>query len=432
MLDLAVFVKYDWSMEYLKYYKIKLAGYICALTVIFSLVISCGGGGSSDSAKITLEFWQFWTDPDAKATVTSLIEDFQSRNPDTEVNVTDLTWGEGHSKIVVAFSSGNPPDIIELGSDWIPEFSNRGALYDISGFTADIRDKHIMWDPGIFGGKYYAVPWLLDTRVIFYNIDLMNRAGVSFEDATVSWDEFLFACQKVNGLGKDIAGFGANSFEKHRLYKKFLPFLWSAGGEVIDRMGESSLDSPEALSAFEYYLNLVKYGAIDTQSNLDQRFISGKLGFNFSGGWLLKNIHNNNPELNFGVITVPTPDGEMGISFAGGEYLALSSRCAHPEAAARFIKFLADPENTARLCETVGFGFPSTKQLPDDPFYTENRNRMLFHEQLLNSRMPPAHEDWVYIEEVIEKMVERGMYRKGEPAELLKQAETEISKILNR
>lgn len=416
----------------MKWFKVLIAFAALSIIVVSAafLFVSCGKGNNSGRTEITLSFWQFWTDPDAKAVIEELVAEFEKINPKTKIVITDLTWGEGHSKIVVGFSGGNPPDIVELGSDWVNEFSSRGALADITVYVRDLIPERIMWEPTRLDDSYYAVPWFLDTRAIFYNKDLFVKAKLDPNSVPDNWDDFLSACKAINKLGRPVAGFGANSYEKHRLYKKFLPFVWSNGGEVIDNFAKADFNSERNREAFRYYLKLVKAGIIDNQQNLDGKFIDGNLGFDFSGGWLLKNIERNNPKLNYGVMAVPSPSGEIGTSFAGGEYLSISSACAHPKEAMEFIKFITDVPNAVKLCKAVGFGFPSGGNLPTDPFYSRNVNRKIFYEQLLHSRMSPNNPKWVYIEEIIEKMVEKGMYGKGTPKELLSQANDNIKQIL--
>ncbi|MBD3233576.1 MAG: extracellular solute-binding protein [candidate division Zixibacteria bacterium] len=416
------------SMEKAKYS-------ISSLPIVLICILLCAGNcGQQEShrdGKIVLDFWQFWTEPDAKSVIDSLVDEFETANPNIQIDITDLTWSEGHSKIVVAFSGGDIPDILELGSDWVPEFSSRGALLDITEQISDIIPERILWEPVIRDGAYYGVPWFLDTRVIFFNKDLLVAAGYHEQEYPQTWSEFLAACRRIDRLGDRIHGFGANSYEKHRLYKKFLPFAWSNGAMILSSDFHSSVDSPEMLEALKYYLQLVETGLVDNQRNLDMAFMEGKLGFVFSGGWLLKSIEQNRPDLQYGVLPVPSPDSGMGISFAGGEYLTITSGSENPEAALKFVRFMTDPDNSVRLCKSVGYGFPGSKELPDDPFYYQNRNRLTFHKQLLNSRMPPAHPQWVYIEEIIEKMIEKGMYDKGTPVDLLRQADHEIKRILS-
>ena len=99
--------------------KIKAA--LLTLAIIFSI--------STVNAETTLNWWQFWTDPGIKPTINAMVAEFEQANPDIKVKVTDLTWANGHEKLVMAFASGGAPDIVELGSDWVPEFSSVDQSY---------------------------------------------------------------------------------------------------------------------------------------------------------------------------------------------------------------------------------------------------------------------------------------------------------------
>ena len=74
------------------------------------------------------------------------------------IKLTDLTWSEGHDKIVVAFASGTTPDILELGSDWIPEFSSQDVLLDVNREAEKIRNDFLMWNQQYFKTKSMVFP----------------------------------------------------------------------------------------------------------------------------------------------------------------------------------------------------------------------------------------------------------------------------------
>ena len=150
---------------------------IISLLILPLLFLECGESQKEIKGRITLHFWQFWTDPEVKPQVESLIKEFEKENPQIEVKLTDLTWSDGHEKIVVAFSSNSAPDVLELGSDWVPEFSSQGVLLDVTDFAEKIKSAYMMWDPVIYKEKTYGFPWILDTRIIFYNKDLIERSG---------------------------------------------------------------------------------------------------------------------------------------------------------------------------------------------------------------------------------------------------------------
>jgi multiple sugar transport system substrate-binding protein len=393
------------------------------------LILSCA---KQDNGKIVLDFWQFWTDPQVKPVLMEIIHQFEKENPGIKINLTDLTWSEGHEKIVVAFASGTAPDILELGSDWIPEFSSQDVLLDLTSDAEKIKQDFLMWEPVSYQGRIYGFPWLLDTRVLFYNKELMKKAGLDPEKPPLTWDELLNHCRKINQQKPEAYGFGANSAERHRLYKKFLPFFWGNGGKILSQDQKSSeISSPAGIEALSFYKKLVEEGTIDNQRMLDENFKQGKIGFLISGGWLLNDIQKNLPDLKLGVCLIPKPGKGVYSSFAGGEFLVISKKCKNPDSAEKFILYLIKKETSLKLCKSIGSAIPSAKGSELDPYYQNNKNLLVFQEQLRYSRTSPAIPQWVYIEEIIEKAVEQVMYDKKTPSQALDEAKVEIDKILN-
>jgi len=401
--------------------------YLRLLLLIILLLFSCAKTGKEH--KITLTWWQFWTDPKVKPVILELVTQFERENPSVKVQLTDLTWSDGHEKIVVAFSSNTAPDILELGSDWVSEFSYEGVLEEVTLQAEKIKDDYLMWTPAMASSKIYGFPWILDTRVLFYNKDLMKKVGLDPKFPPQTWSELLDACQNINQLKPKFYGFGANAFERHRLYKKFLPFLWSNGANILsDDLKSCIINSSQAKQALEFYNKLTDNGIIDIQTRLDELFAGGKIGFAISGGWLLKNIRANYPDLNFGVTLMPRPDKNRGIpaSFAGGEFLVINHKSRNKQTALKFIEFLIRKENTYRVCQSIGSALPSAKGI----YYAEDNDLAVFQEQLKYAISPPAHPKWVYMEEIIEKKIEQVMYDKKTAWVALNEAKEEIDKFL--
>ncbi len=398
--------------------------------LILFVFFSCGG---EQNDFVTLNWWQFWTDPKVKPTIVKLIERFEKENPNIKVELTDLTWSDGHEKIVVAFGSGTAPDVLELGSDWVPEFSYQDILLDVTSEAERMKKEFLMWEPATIGEKVFGFPWILDTRVLFYNKDLMKRAGLDPDGPPTTWEQLLQYCRAVNQLKPEAYGFGANSAERHRLYKKFLPFFWANGGRILsDDQTESRVNSSEGVQALEFYKKLTQSGMIDTQSTLDEAFKHNKIGFLISGGWLLNDLRDNYPNLNFGICLMPKPETERGTpaSFAGGEFLVINKKSENPQEALELIEFLIREDNCLKVCKAIGSGFPSAKGAELDPYYRSNPDLSIFQEQFKYAFSPPPHPKWVYVEEIIEKAVEQVMYDRKSPRGALDEAKSEIDELL--
>ncbi len=405
---------------------------ITILLTIIALIgmVSCG---NKPSGPMTLQWWQFSTDPAIKPTIEKMVSDFEAQNPDVKINVTDLTWANGHDKIVLAFSSGTAPDVVELGSDWIAEFSQSDQLADITDGVIKDTSAFYGWEPTIYKNKIYAFPWILGTRVLYVNNTLRKEAGLPDDFVPYNWDMLKEECYKIDSLGKDIYGFGSNAAEKHTLYKKFLPFLWSNKGYTISKTGKfSTLATDRSYNALKFYKELSdSTGLVDTQRRLEDAFLDGKVGVIISGDWLLKRIRNENRKIDFSTFVFPGPK-YSGTSFLGGEYLAISKTCPNKDAALKFIKFITDKDNQLTFCKANMSANPSNKAASEDPFFTDDPHLATFVQQIKNAQMPEIDKNWVYIEDIIERTLEDILFNGVPIAEGLYNGKKEIEKLLKQ
>ncbi len=382
------------------------------------------------SAPTTVKWWHFWTDPSIKPTIDQIVANFEKQNPNIKIEQTELTWNNGHEKIAIALSSNTGPDLIELGSDWVPEFVAANRITDITANLKPLYDQYTGWAPVRNNGSLYGIPWILGTRVMYYNRDLLNQAGYDSLYLPVNLTQFKETCYKVDSLGKNVYGWGSNSAEKHRLYKKFLPFFWTYGASFYSLNNEYCVvSSMEAGKALTFYKELNDSCAmIDTQRRLEDAFLAGKIGCVLSGDWLLKRIRKEKPGFNFVTGLFPGQNG-AGKSFLGGEYLVVNKDSDNKEAALKFAKFLTSKENELKFCKANFSANPSNIEATKDSFFTNDPYLLTFVKQLKLSKAPPFEPKWVYIEDEFEQAVERTLFEGMGPFESLSIARAKIQQI---
>jgi multiple sugar transport system substrate-binding protein len=381
-------------------------------------------------AKTTLEWWQFWTDPDIRPTIVSMVDDFMKANPDIQVRITDLTWADGQAKIAMAFASGTGPDVVELGSDWIAQFAASNQLADISADIAADSSAYQGWGMATYEGKVYGRPWILGTRVLFANRDLLTRAGYDSTWVPTNWGLLQQAAIKITKLGGGIKGWGSNTAEKHRLYKKFMPFFWSNGAQIFtDDNRYCVISSMRALEALRAYKALNdSAGFVGDQRAIEDAFLDGKVGFIISGDWLLKRIDLEKRKINLVSTLIPGP-AFPGKSFLGGEFLSINKASKDREAALKFIDYITSPENQIRFCKANHSANPSSLKAQEDPYFTSNEHLQTFIKQIRSAVHPPVDPGWVYIENEIEKAVEDALFGSRLPATALRNAQIAITKL---
>ena len=227
---------------------------IILYTIFFILTIiivnSCTNNKTSD--KNTITFWHFWSEPYQKKVIDSIVNEFEKAN-NCSVEITELSWNDGKTKLFAAFNSGTAPDVLELGSDWVAQFSSSGVLHKLNADTMDFS-KYIDYSqaPSLWNGQLYAIPWIVDTRVLFYNRDILKKANIAVEPPQ-SFNSILANASKINSL-ENIYAFGALGSDAHRLYKNIVIFLWSNGGNLFDSLGNIALNSPKNIQALDLYV----------------------------------------------------------------------------------------------------------------------------------------------------------------------------------
>ncbi|MDR0927010.1 MAG: extracellular solute-binding protein [Ignavibacteria bacterium] len=411
------------------------------LSILCSLLLLTNCGKDTATSPNTIKFWHFWSEPNQKGALKELIEKFEVAN-NCKVELTELSWNDGKTKLIAAFNTMNSgsntaaPDVIELGSDWVAQFSSTGVLAELNKDSMGY-DNFLDYSipPTMYDNKFYAVPWIVDTRVMFYNKELMHNAGLQ-EIAPRTYTELLTYSNKINLPNSGIYGFGANGSDPHRLYKKILPMIWTYGGDIFDNNFIPTINSTKNTEALNTYLQLSRVGMIETQRQIDAMFTQGKIGFVFSGAWLLEKIRNENPALQFGVASIPTVDTTSkigGISFLGCEYLAISKNSEKKDLAIKLIKYLSDGNNALELSKRFAeAGFPADKHYFNNEYFMQDTMKQVFAHQLAHSKATPVHPQWLEIETILEDAVSKALYGEADAFGSLNNAQVEVLKLLSK
>jgi multiple sugar transport system substrate-binding protein len=394
-----------------------------ALILVLSLLLfTCAREEAAD-----VVFWQF----QPPEVMEGLIEEFEAANPSIKVRFETLTWQSGYEKIVMAFASGEAPDLLEVGSTWLPKFEDQDAVLEITRETQDLAPVLMMWEMATFEGRRYGIPWLIGSRVMFYNRDIFRRNGLDPDEPPATWAELKDAARAIHRPDYGIHGFGMNAGERYVLYKKLMPFAWGNGGRILsDDHRTCLIDSPENLEALEFYLSLKPYSVLERQDMIDDMFKKGGVAMMISGGWNLERIPEDAPDLDFGVALIPRPDRDgFHASFAGAEILVFP-RGARLEPAMKLARFLTGADQALKISSRTKGVQPASKEALDHPYYEEHPMERLLLEQCKTSISPPPVPQWVEIEEVVNTRLEECLYGKITAREALGLMQQEVSAII--
>ena len=398
---------------------------VVALAAV-ALLISSGCAKSSNNVIV---FWQF----SPIAAIQPVLERFEAQHPGVKVQVEQLTWQSGREKIVAAIAAGRPPDLCELGSTFLPGLVADSTLIDLTDRVGDLRAELVGWNVSSYKGRVYGIPWMLGTRALFVNDYLVTQAKMDAGAPILTWGELRAKVQAISERCPGARGFGMNAGEREILFKKFMPFAWGNGGDILDStMTKSVMGSPQNIEALQFYLSLKPYSLLDRQEMHEQAFIKGRLGVVISGPWLIRKLAQEAPKLVYSVQLMPKPARDKGThaSFAGAEVLGIFRGSKKKDAALELARFLVKPENTMPVYIATGNAFPAAVSVGTDPYFDRYPQDARFLDQLKTAVGPPLHPKWVQIEEIVNGELEEAIYGKKTAEEALRSADQRIDAVL--
>ena len=133
---------------------------------------------------------------------TQMADKWNEANPDRPINLTVTTGESGavHNRLLIACQAGKgAPDIADIELSRYGTFLKDGYLLPINDAVEPYADDVIMSRIEMYGdgtGNWYGIDFHLGASVAYYNMDIMNAAGI--DPATiVTWDDYFEAGKVV-------------------------------------------------------------------------------------------------------------------------------------------------------------------------------------------------------------------------------------------
>lgn len=369
-------------------------------------------GAASTDKQVTLNVWGMGEE--AKS-LPQMAELFEKENPNIKVNVQALPWDTAHDKLLTAVASKKGPDVIQMGTTWIPEFANAKALKDLTPFVDKYPElKQDNFYPGsiqtgTYEGAYVGVPWYIDTRVLYYRTDLLKEVG--YDAPPKSWDEMLDASKKLAARGDNKYGYQLDVKEQS------LGFMLARqnGSELFDANGNPQFNKPEFVEAVNYMAQFFKDKSAPVDIGMDavQAFRGeGVAPMFISGPWMVKVINDQAPELAGKWATAVLPTGkENNFSSLGGSNLSVFEYTENADAAAKFVAFMSKPESQLKWMELTT-SLPSSKVAWENEKLNSDPNYKVIGEQLKTAVPMPLIKPFEEIAQNFLSSFER-IYRSG-------------------
>jgi multiple sugar transport system substrate-binding protein len=147
----------------------------------------------------------------------------------------------------------------------------------------------------------------------------------------------------------------------------FAPFLWSFGGDIVDRTtyetAEGALNGDAAVEFGEWWQSLFtnEYvpGTSQDMADHETGFIDGDYALQWNGNWVAVRTLE---ALGDDVLFLPAPDFGNGPKIGGASWqFGVAATSEHPDGASAFIEFALQPEYLAAFSDGIGL-VPATAE----------------------------------------------------------------------
>ncbi len=348
------------------------------------LILATTTGATAQDERITIEFAYPYSHL-FDVTYETILPKFQEQYPNIDVvmRATYESYEDATNTILREAVAGELPDVTMQGLNRQAILVEKGIARSLEPFIAEEADfskdgyHKAMLNLGTFEGEVYGLPFSISLPVGYYNMEVMEKAGVtSADDLPKTWDEVIALCGTLREAGVDNPMFWGWNITGNWFLQAL---MWSQDAATVSG-NDFNLDSPEGLAALEQ-MNALFDGC--EMQNIEWKaalasFAAGEIGMMF---WSTSAV--GAVERSMGDFTLVTnefpgmqPEGPMGLP-AGGNAAMLVSTSDDPkelEAAWAWLTFITSGEGAADVARTTGYMPPNqaANEIILAEFYDEN------------------------------------------------------------
>ncbi|MFD5276579.1 ABC transporter substrate-binding protein [Pseudarthrobacter sp. NPDC058362] len=338
---------------------------------------ACSGpstGGNSSTTAADLDFKDvrpaatidFWSNHPGKSqdVEKAMISKFQEKYPDIKVNL--VTAGANYEEIAQKFQTAQAaksglPALVVLSDVWWFRYYLNDSIIPLDSLISQLNVplddfRTSLVNDYKYDGKQWALPYGRSTPLFYYNKDHFKAAGLP-DRAPATWQEFAEWAPKLKAasgaqyafMHPALAGYAGWTLQNN---------LWGEGG-AWSKDWDITCDSAESVAALQEVQDSVykdSWAGVSSKDSADD-FAAGLASATVSSTGSLIGILKS-ASFNVGVGFLPGGSkAKTEVCPTGGAGLGIPSGVTREEqlAAAMFLQFVTEPENTAEFSAATGY-----------------------------------------------------------------------------
>ncbi|MFJ6567775.1 ABC transporter substrate-binding protein [Streptomyces sp. NPDC091292] len=369
--------------------RFRAAAAVLTTTALAVAATGCGGGsdtggGSNDSPK-TLTYWASNQGPSIEADKKILTAELKKFEKQTgiKVKLEVVPWSDLLNRILAATTSGQGPDVLNIGNTWSASLQATGALlpWDAKNFDKiGGKDRFVesaLGSAGAEGQDPSAVPLYSLAYALYYNKAMFADAGITEPPAT--WDELVADGKKISKDGKWALGAEGSNLSNN-IHQAFA-LGKQHGADFFDASGKPTFTSDGAVAAVKQYVDFMAKDKIISPGNAEyaqnqslRDFAQGKTAMVLWQAAASTFAAQGMKPDDWGVAPVPVPSGTPGTgqnlnSMVAGINIAVFKNTKNLDGATDFVKFMTSDAEQKLLNKTYG-SIPPVKAAQSDAAFS--------------------------------------------------------------
>ncbi|WP_376733685.1 extracellular solute-binding protein [Streptomyces broussonetiae] len=384
----------------------------------------CGiGGGSGDvTLKLVAADYGDSAANSSEKYWAEVVKEYEAEHPGVRIDVDVYSWNDVDREVKEMVDAGNAPDMAQIGA--YADYAADDLLYpadDLLSISAQADFAAQLADAGRVNGVQYGMPFAASTRLLFYNKELFDEAGIS---APSTWEELAADAAALKAIGVKYPY--ALPLGAEEAQAETMQWLLSGGGGYTDETGAYSVDSPENVETFTWLRDeLVGEGLTGpvapgklNRADAFAAFAAGDVG-----------MLNGHPSLmtmaakkgvKFGMVPMPGVNGPTKATMGVADWMMAFKQNGHGREVGEFLDFVYSERNVLAFSREYDL-LPVTNSASQTMGGAEaDQDLRPFLEELpLSELYPVGKTSWAAVSADVKKRIGGAVRSGGSPAAVL-------------
>ncbi|MDQ0392330.1 multiple sugar transport system substrate-binding protein [Labrys monachus] len=376
-----------------------------------------------------------YSDSDVKAMTAA----FEKDNPGVTVNLEFVPYEALYDKIVASKAAGGAGyDVVLYDVIWPAAFAQNNVLVDVTDRLKGLDRSQIFdgaWATVDYDGKTYGMPWILDTKYLFYNTEMLKKAGIAAPPKT--WEELAKDAKIIKDKGIVQYPIVWSWSQAEAVICDYVTIAAAYGGKFFDD-GKPAFDKGGSLDALKYMVQTLKDGVSNPNSkeyleeDVRKVFSAGDAAFALN--WTYMYGKANDPAESkvvgkVGVEPAPGVEGKTAASAVNGSMaLGITAGSSKVDLAWKYIAYLTSKPVQDKYAQ---LSLPIWKASYTDPAVTKGQEPLVQSADVAIGLMTPRPMVASYQElsTILQTQIQNALAGKATPEDALAAAAKDAARI---